>query len=133
MRGWRFALLTAFALQGGCASVTRDRSDAAAVEAALRSAAQQVTRCYRSPRVSSEGRQIITRLRIRLTADGRIAELPAVVVQENVTPTSQPYAERMAAAAIEAVMRCTPLQLPPTFYANGRADFELTFSPLARG
>ena len=84
------------------------------------------------PRVSSEGRQIITRLRIRLTDDGRIAELPAVVIQENVTPTSQPYAERMAAAAIEAVMRCTPLQLPATFYANGRADFELTFSPVAR-
>ena len=103
----------------------------AQVHAALQSAAQQVRRCYRAPRVASDGQQIITRLRVRLTPDGALAGLPRLLVQSGVTPANRPYAGPMAEAAIAAVMRCTPLHLPPALYLNGWSDFDLTFSPLA--
>ena len=103
----------------------------AQVHAALQSAAQQVRRCYRAPRVTSDGNQIITKLRVRLTPDGALAGLPRLLVQSGVTPANRPYAGPMAEAAIEAVMRCAPLRLPPALYLNGWSDFDLTFSPLA--
>lgn len=91
-------------------------------------AASQVRRCYRAPPVSSEGRQIVTRLRVRFTADGQLAQMPVVVAQDGVNPRNRDYADRMAEAAIEAVMRCAPLRLPGL--AAGRSTaFDLTFSP----
>lgn len=102
-------------------------------ETALELAARQVQRCYRSPRIASTGRQIITRLRVRVSEDGQIAGLPTVVLQEGVTPDNQSFASRMAEAAIEAVLRCAPLRMPPTYFHEGFTEFDLTFSPLARG
>ncbi|MGZ8281384.1 MAG: cell envelope integrity protein TolA [Allosphingosinicella sp.] len=133
MRDRSATLLLLTALFGGCASVPRHGAAAAAeADAALRLAATQVQRCYRTPRVSFEGRQIATRLRIRLSADGQVAELPVIIVQNGITPANQNFAPRMAEAAIAAVMRCAPIRLPPGFYSDGRAEFDLTFSPLAR-
>ena len=100
------------------------------VEQALQSAARQVHRCYRAPRVSSAGRQIVTRLRVRLTPDGALAGLPVLVGQSGVTPSNRTSAGPMAEAAIAAVMRCAPLRLPPDLHARGWSAFELTFSPL---
>ena len=102
-------------------------------ETALSAAARQVQRCYRSPRVASEGRQIVTRLRVRLTADGEVAGLPVVVLQDGVTPANEPFAGRMAEAAIAAVIRCAPLHFPQPYYRDGFTEFDLTFSPVARG
>ena len=102
-------------------------------DAALASAASQVSRCYRSPRIPRDGRQIVTRLRVRLTSDGQIAGLPAVVEQVGITPAGRAYAGRMAQAAIEAVLRCAPLRFPAAFLEPSGVEFDLTFSPLARG
>jgi hypothetical protein len=130
-----FSLLLVFTLAIGCTSTKPDPSVVADAmsEAALAEAARQVQRCYRSPRVGSDGRQIVTRLHIRLNADGQIANLPQVVLQHGVTPANQAFAGRMAEAAIAAVVRCTPIRLPGSFYRDGLTEFDLTFSPLARG
>lgn len=96
----------------------------------LESAALQVRRCYRGPRVGHAGRQIVTRLRIYLTPDGAIAGLPTVVAQEGVTPVNRLYAGRMAEAAIQSVVRCAPLRLP-NFAGQEQIEIDLTFSPLA--
>ncbi len=96
----------------------------------LESAALQVRRCYRGPRVGHAGRQIVTRLRIFLTPDGAIAGLPTVVAQEGVTPVNRLYAGRMAEAAIQSVVRCAPLRLPD-LAGQERIEIDLTFSPLA--
>lgn len=93
--------------------------------------ADQVRRCYRAPRVSSAGRQIVTRLRVRVRPDGQLAELPTVVSQDGLTASNQAYAARMAEAAIGAVIRCAPLQLPAGFTPTSAVAFDLTFSPLA--
>jgi len=130
----RASLCLLAALAGACTSPpdpTPRHLRHSQVEAALQSAAQQVRRCYRAPRVSSGGRQIITRLRVRLTPEGELAQLPILLDQTGITSGNRAYAEPMAEAAIGAVMRCAPLRLPPALYVNGWSDFDLTFSPMA--
>ena len=101
------------------------------VDQVLTTAATQVRRCYRSPQVSSEGRQIVTRVRVRFSADGQLTQLPVVIAQDGINPRNRSYAGRMAEAAIGAVMRCTPLRLPSDFPADRTIAFDLTFSPLS--
>jgi hypothetical protein len=100
--------------------------------AALRASAavaEQVRRCYRAPRVPSAGRGIVTRLLARYTPDGMLVGLPLLVWQQGVTPESRPYAGRMAEAAKLAVVRCSPVRLPPEMGKSRGSDFFLTFSP----
>lgn len=99
--------------------------------ALLDGAASQVRRCYRGPRVGHSGRQIITRLRVMMTPDGMIDGRPTVIGQDGVTPLNRLYAERMADAAIQSVLRCAPLSVPPGFAADELIEFDLTFAPLA--
>ena len=94
-------------------------------------AAQQVRRCYRGPRVASSGRQIVTRVRVRINPEGAIAGVPAVIAQDGVNATNQAYATRMAEAAIEAVLRCAPLRLPAEAHGGVALTIDLTFSPLS--
>lgn len=98
---------------------------------AMDEAARQVRRCYRAPRVATTGRGIVTQLRVRITPDGAISGLPSVVSQSGVDPGNQAYAERMAQAAIESVLRCAPLTLPPEAYRGMAIMMDLTFSPTA--
>jgi hypothetical protein len=97
----------------------------------MQAAAIQVRRCYRSPRIATSGRQIVTRVRVRFSGDGQLAQLPIVVAQEGVTAANRAYAGRMAEAAIGAVMRCAPLNLPAGIPQTRSLSFDLTFSPLA--
>ena len=131
----RFAVSLVLAA-GACAPLAAPGPTAAPaprvrVQEVLDVAAAQVRRCYRSPRVASAGRQIVTRLRVRFTGDGQLAQLPVVVAQEGLTEGNRAYANRMAEAAIEAVLRCAPLRLPPGLEARRSIAFDLTFSPLA--
>lgn len=107
----------------------RSRPDRARVIAAIDSAAAQIRRCYRHPGVPSVGRSIATRLRIHLSPDGSLSDVPAVIGQSGVTDTNRAFAARMAEAAGQAVMRCAPLRLPPDLYTGGWDEIDLTFSP----
>lgn len=93
--------------------------------------ARQVRRCYRAPRVASVGRQIITRVRIRVAPDGALGGLPQVVEQAGIHPGNQPYASRMAEAAILSVIQCAPYRLPEQLARGAWVEIELTFSPAA--
>ena len=103
--------------------------DPKAVARATQAAADQVRRCYAAPRVGREGRQIVTRLLVRLKPDGSLAEPPSLLDQQGITPRNRIFASAMAAAAADAVERCTPLALPPELYERGWDTFELTFAP----
>src|SRR5687768_1528080 len=133
MRRRLILLLLAAALAPGCAALPPPARPAPRIEAGavLALAASQVQRCYRSPRVSFEGRQIVTRLRVRFTGDGQLVQLPVVIDQSGLTPRNRPYAGRMAQAAIAAVLRCAPLRLPDGLSAAHAFAFDMTFSPLA--
>lgn len=93
--------------------------------------ARQVRRCYRSPRVASVARQITTRLRIRVSPEGSLGGLPQVVEQAGIHPGNEPYASRMAEAAILSVIRCAPYRMPQEFVRGEWVEIELTFSPSA--
>ncbi len=95
-------------------------------------AAAQVKRCYRSPRIPSSGKQIITRLRVQYREDGGLAGLPVVLSQAGVTPANSPYAGKMAEAAGLAIVRCAPVRLPADKHKEGWSTLELIFSPAAR-
>lgn len=98
----------------------------------LRDAATQVRRCYRGPpRTGATGRQIVTRVRIFVSPQGAIQGRPMVVAQEGVTPLNRLYADRMAEAAIQSVLRCGPFRLPDGFASDSPFEIDLTFSPLA--
>jgi hypothetical protein len=124
-------LLAAIALAACATTPDPTGPDPRAVARAVAMAATQIQRCYRTPRVPREGRQITIVLRVRYATDGMMLGLPELVAQRGVTPTSQPYATRMTEAATLAVIRCSPLRLPPELYQGGWDDFELTFSPRA--
>jgi hypothetical protein len=94
--------------------------------------AGQVRRCYRSPRVPSAGKRIVTRLLVRYGADGALVGLPLLIGQDGVTPESRPYAGRMTEAAKLAVVRCNPIRLPPLPGKRRESVFYLTFSPQMR-
>ena len=100
-----------------------------AFEALLASAADQVRRCYRAPRVSSDARQIATSLSVRYAADGTLVQLPVVVAQTGVTPQNSAFARVMAEAAMSAVVRCAPISVPERPASETWTSFELTFSP----
>lgn len=92
-------------------------------------AAGQVKRCYRAPRLTREARQIVTRLRVRYLPDGQLADVPELLSQSGITPRNRVHAPAMAEAAMVAVVRCSPLTLPPELYQAGWNEFDLTFSP----
>lgn len=124
-------LLAAIALAACATTTERTGPDPRAVARAVSMAAAQVQHCYRTPRIPREGRQITIVLRVRYGTDGMVLGLPEMVAQRGVTPANQPYATRMTEAATLAVIRCSPLSLPPELYQGGWDDFELTFSPRA--
>lgn len=125
------ALLLATA---GCATPREAaRPDPVQVARVVSAAAQQVKRCYRAPRVARPARQIVTRLRVRLAPDGTLGGLPEVVGQSGITAANHVFAPQMADAAIQSVVRCAPLVLPPELYVLGWDEFDLTFSPGAMG
>ena len=111
----------------------RSGPDPRLVASATTSAAQQVKRCYRAPRLTREARQISTRLRVRYAADGQLAELPVLLSQSGITPANRAHAPAMAEAAMVAVVRCSPLSLPSELYHAGWDEFDLTFSPPSFG
>jgi hypothetical protein len=125
------ALLPALAvLTPGCTgSGARVQALSAADQRAGVAVAAQVRRCYRSPRLPSSGRRIVTRLLVRYTPEGVLAGAPLLLWQQGVTPETQPYEARMADAAKLAVIRRAPISLPPTRGKAKAAEFYLTFSP----
>lgn len=129
-----FALSFACAL-AGCATPAPQRyvlplpSDSPQLRQAMNEAARQVRRCYRAPRVATLGRRIVTQVRVRIQPDGAIAGLPTIVSQSGVDASNQAYADRMAQAAIESVLRCAPLVLPADAYRGTAIVMDLTFSP----
>ena len=125
------SLLALPVLMAACAQPSA-RTPAPAALHATAVVAEQVRRCYRAPRVPSVGRGIVTRLLVRYGADGMLVGLPLLVSQQGVTPDSRPYAGRMTEAARAAVIRCSPIRLPPALRNRRVSDFYLTFSPRRR-
>lgn len=93
--------------------------------------AAQVKPCYVIPTGGADAASIVSILRLRFTPDGRVDGNPSVTDHQGVTSTNQGYVRQMDDAAIRAVLRCSPLKLPPDLYEGGWEDIEFAFYPQA--
>lgn len=95
--------------------------------------AAQVKPCYVIPTGGADAASIVSIMRLRFNPDGSVDGKPSVTDHQGVTGTNQSYVRQMDDAAIRAVLRCSPLKLPPELYEGGWEDIEFTFSPRAMG
>jgi outer membrane biosynthesis protein TonB len=112
----------------GASATGAQRLDArtvASLEQAIRS---QIAPCWNPPIGGADVRHMTAVLRIRLNRDGSIAAPPELISQTGATPGNAAYARAFVDTARRAVLRCTPLTLPPDLYGWWR-DFELNFDP----
>jgi hypothetical protein len=132
----RLTALALVPLVGGCVAKPEPQvdikpagPDPVALSRAIASAGRQIVPCYRAPRLNRIARQIVTVLHVYYSADGMLAQTPVIAGQSGVTDENRMYAPSMARAAIDAVIRCAPVKLPPELYSNGWDQIDLTFSP----
>lgn len=107
-------------------------------EAAAAGLASAITRqfkpCYDLGALQgTSAMSIYTVLRLRYDKDGTVAVAPTLVEQSGVTPQNRSYARQIEEVARRAVLRCTPVRLPPELYDGGWDDFELRFIPSELG
>jgi hypothetical protein len=91
--------------------------------------AAQVKPCYVTPTGGTDTASIVSILRLRFNPDGSVDGRPAVTDHQGVTGTNQGYVRQMDDAAIRAILRCSPLKLPPELYEGGWEDIEFGFYP----
>ncbi|WP_194745128.1 hypothetical protein [Thermaurantiacus tibetensis] len=97
----------------------------ATLEAAIRA---QIAPCWNPPVGGEDVKGMTVVLRIRLNRDGSLAAPPEFVSQTGATEANAAYARAFVETARRAVLRCTPLELPPELYREWR-EFELNFDP----
>lgn len=91
--------------------------------------ASQVKPCYTIPAGGAGVETIISRVRLRLKADGSIKVAPEVIGNLGVNGGNQPYVRQMNEAAARALQRCAPYKLPADLYEGGWEDLIFTFRP----
>lgn len=102
-----------------------DARATATLAAAIRS---QIAPCWNPPLGGESVSNMTVQFRITLSKDGRVVGQPEVIGQTGVTSDNQDYARAFRETARRAIMRCSPLQLPPDLYDAWR-EFELNFDP----
>lgn len=111
--------------------------DARAVAGLAAAIAAQVKPCYVVPSGGTDATSIVTVLNLRLNKDGTVAGQPTVKDHGGVTPANQSYVRQMDDAARRAVLRCSPLRLPPELYelpnGDGWNNIDFVFNPRAMG
>ncbi len=102
-----------------------DARTVASLEQAIRA---QLRHCWNPPIGGADVANMTAVLRIRLNRDGSIAAPPELVSQTGATAGNAAFARAFVETARRAVLRCSPLTLPPELYSWWR-DFELNFDP----
>jgi outer membrane biosynthesis protein TonB len=111
--------------------------DARAVAGLAAAIAAQVKPCYVVPAGGTDATSIVTVLNLRFNKDGSVSSQPVVKDHGGVTSANQPYVRQMDDAARRAVLRCSPLRLPPDLYelpnGEGWNNIDFVFNPQAMG
>lgn len=93
--------------------------DAAALASIRDAIARQIQPCAdRQVNPGPGANRIVTTLNLRLNPDGTLAGTPSVVRQAGVDDENERYAQRVKDLGIAAFKGCSPLRLPPEFYAT---------------
>ncbi|TFU01358.1 hypothetical protein EUV02_13800 [Polymorphobacter arshaanensis] len=102
-----------------------DARATASLEAAIRS---QIAPCWNPPIGGADVKKMTVVLHIDLQRDGSVIGRPTVVSQTGATAGNADYARAFAETARRAVLRCSPLKLPPEMFEAWKS-FELNFDP----
>ncbi len=106
-------------------SAKLDARATASLAAAIRS---QIAPCWNPPIGRADVRKMTVVLSIQMAKDGSVVGRPSVVSQTGGTSGNAAYAKAFADTAVRAVLRCSPLKLPPDMFDAWKA-FELNFDP----
>ncbi len=88
----------------------------------------QVAPCWNPPIGGADVKRMTVIIRADFAADGSVIGTPSVVSQTGVTAGNSDYARAFAETARRAVLRCSPLKLPPKLYDLWRS-VEINFDP----
>ncbi len=106
-------------------TATVDPRAAATLAQAIRA---QVAPCWNPPIGGADVRKMTVVLRAEFAKDGSVVGRPAVVGQTGATAGNAAYARAFADTAVRAVLRCSPLKLPPKQFDLWRS-IEINFDP----
>jgi hypothetical protein len=88
----------------------------------------QVAPCWNPPIGGADVKKMTVLIRAEYGRDGRVIGTPSVVSQTGVTTGNSDYARAFAETARRAVLRCSPLTLPPNLYDLWKS-VEINFDP----
>jgi hypothetical protein len=88
----------------------------------------QVAPCWNPPIGGADVKKMTVVIRADYGRDGRVIGAPTVVSQTGVTAGNNDYARTFAETARRAVLRCSPLTLPPKLYDLWKS-VEINFDP----
>jgi outer membrane biosynthesis protein TonB len=107
-------------------SVGEGTDNKASIESLLRNSIQrQVAACWSFPSGALQPEGLVVMVDVRLRPDGALAEAPAIVEQGRM---AEPYFRAAAEAAVRAINRCQPYELPTEHYDIWK-DVRLNFDP----
>ena len=106
-------------------TATIDPRAAATLAQAIQS---QVAPCWNPPIGGSDVKKMTVVIRAEYGRDGRLIGSPSVSSQTGVTAGNSDYARAFAETARRAVLRCSPLTLPPKLYDLWKS-VEINFDP----
>ncbi len=104
---------------------TVDPRAAATLAQAIRA---QVAPCWNPPIGGADVKKMTVVLRADFDRDGSVIGRPTVVGQTGATAGNSAYARAFADTAVRAVLRCSPLKLPPKLYDLWKS-VEINFDP----
>ena len=85
----------------------------------------QIQRCWSVPAGAREAENLVVRIRFSLNPDGSLRGEPEILDRERM---DEPFFRTAAESARRAVLRCTPLTLPPEKYESWK-EIRLNFNP----
>ncbi|OYU14572.1 MAG: hypothetical protein CFE37_10210 [Alphaproteobacteria bacterium PA4] len=88
----------------------------------------QVAPCWNPPIGGADVRRMTVVIRADFGRDGSVIGTPSIASQTGVTSGNSDYARAFAETARRAVLRCSPLKLPPKLYDLWRS-VEINFDP----
>ncbi len=119
---------SALASQIAAATPKQARIDPRAAATLAQAIQAQVAPCWNPPIGGADVRKMTVIIRADFGRDGAVIGTPSIVSQTGVSTGNGDYARAFAETARRAVLRCSPLKLPPKLYDVWRS-VEINFDP----
>lgn len=86
---------------------------------------QQIARCWNLPAGAKDAHEMVVDISMLMNPDGTVS---SAKIENQAQMAFDPFFRAMAESALTAVLRCSPLKLPPEKYENWK-EMSLQFNP----